>query len=398
MPWRLVDPMTERLRFITDARRRLASFTELCAHYGVSRKTGYKWLHRADCDGTAALAEISRRPQTCPHATPAAIVEAVLATRRRHPSWGPRKLLKLLRRRAPRQDWPARSTVADLLRRHGLVEPRRRRCYPGHPGRPLTPMTAPNGIWTADFKGQFKTGDGIYCYPLTVQDGFSRYLLACRGLTGTTSAESRPVFERLFREYGLPEMLRTDNGVPFATGALGRLSQLSVWWLRLGIYPELIEPGQPQQNGRHERMHRTLKRATARPPAATRRHQQRCFDAFRREYNDLRPHEALADETPASVYQPSPRPYPARLPPLEYPAHFEVRRVSRNGGVRWHKRWVNVSHVLGGEYVGFTEVDDGEWDLYFGPLRLGRFHERTLTVEDALGRLTRRRVLPMSLD
>jgi transposase InsO family protein len=398
MPWRLVDPMTERLRFITDARRRIASFSELCARYGVSRKTGYKWLHRADRDGTAVLAEASRRPLTCPHATPGAIVDAVLAVRRQHPAWGPRKLLKLLRRRSPRQEWPGRSTVADLLRRHGLVEPRRRRRYPGHPGRPTTPMTAPNGIWTADFKGQFKTGDGIYCYPLTVQDGFSRYLLACRGLTGTTYAESRPVFERLFREYGLPEMLRTDNGVPFATGALGRLSQLSVWWVRLGIYPELIQPGQPQQNGRHERMHRTLKRATARPAAATRRQQQRCFDVFRREYNELRPHEALADETPASVYRPSPRPYPTRLPPLEYPAHFEVRRVSRNGGVRWHKRWVNVSHVLGGEYVGFTEVDDREWDLYFGPLRLGRFHERTLTVEDALGRLARRRVLPMSLD
>jgi putative transposase len=398
MPWRLVDPMTERLRFITDVRRRVASFAELCARHGVSRKTGYKWLHRAERDGTAALAERSRRPHSCPHATGPAVVQVVLAARRRHPSWGPRKLVKLLQRGAPRQDWPARSTVADLLRRHGLIEPRRRRRYPGHPGRPLTPITAPNAIWTADFKGQFKTGDGIYCYPLTVQDGFSRYLLACRGLTGTTYGESRPVFERLFRDYGLPAILRTDNGVPFATGALGRLSQLSVWWVRLGIYPELIEPGQPQQNGRHERMHRTLKRATARPPAATARHQQRCFDAFRREYNELRPHEALADETPASVYRPSPRPYPTRLSPLEYPAHFEVRRVSRNGGIRWHKRWVNVSHVLGGEYVGFTEIDDGEWDLYFGPLRLGRFHERTLTVEDALGRRVRRRVLPMSLD
>jgi putative transposase len=398
MPWRLVDPMTERLRFLTDARRRIASFTELCARYGVSRKTGYKWLHRAEHEGTARLADTSRRPHTCPRAIPAPIVDRLLAVRRRHPSWGPRKLLKLLQRRAPRQEWPARSTVADLLRRHGLVEPRRRRRYPGHPGRPLTPMTAPNGIWTADFKGQFKTGDGLYCYPLTVQDGFSRYLLACRGLTGTTYAESRPVFERLFREYGLPDMLRTDNGVPFAPGALGRLSQLSVWWVRLGIVPELIEPGRPQQNGRHERMHRTLKRATARPPAATRQHQQRCFDHFRREYNELRPHEALADETPASIYRPSPRPYPARLSPLEYPAHFEIRRVSRNGGIRWHKRWVNVSHVLGEEYVGFTEIDDGEWDLYFGPLRLGRFHERTRTVEDALGRLVRRRVLPMSLD
>ncbi|MGH8920903.1 MAG: integrase core domain-containing protein, partial [Actinomycetes bacterium] len=310
-----------------------------------------------------------------------------------HPSWGPRKLLKVLRRRDRREGrpvaWPARSTVADLLRRHGLITPRRRRRFPGHPGRPLTPMTAPNRIWTADFKGQFRTGDGSYCYPLTVQDGFSRYLLGCRGLTGTTGAESRPVFERLFREYGLPEILRTDNGVPFATEALRRLSQLSVWWIRLGIYPELIQPAHPEQNGRHEYMHRTLKAATARPPAATPRQQQRRFDAFRCEYNELRPHEALADETPASIYRPSPRPYPRRPPPLEYPAHFEVRRVSRNGGVRWHHRWVNVSHVLGGESVGFTEVDDGEWDLYFGPVKLGRFHERLLRIEDAFGRLAR---------
>jgi len=251
-------------------------------------------------------------------------------------------------------------------------------------------MTAPNVIWTADYKGQFKLGDGAYCFPLTVQDGFSRYLLTCRGLHGTTYAECRPVFTRLFQEYGLPEILRTDNGVPFATGALGRLSQLSVWWIRLGIYPELIEPAHPEQNGRHERMHRTLKRATARPPAPTRSSQQRRFDAFREEYNQVRPHEALNDETPASVYARSPRPYPGKLSPLEYPGHFEVRLVSRNGGVRWHKGWVNVSHVLGEEYVGFEEVDDGEWDLYFGPLKLGRFHERLRRVEDARGNLARK--------
>lgn len=393
MPWRQVDPMTERLRFVTDARQRIAGFTELCHHYGISRVTGYKWLRRADHDGLDQLGELSRRPHTCPHATPAPLVARLIEARRRHPSWGPRKLLKVLRRRDQREGrsvaWPARSTVADLLRRHGLVTPRRRRRFPGHPGRPLTPMTAPNGIWTADFKGQFKTGDGIYCYPLTVQDGFSRYLLACRGLTGTTVAESRPVFERLFHEYGLPAILRTDNGVPFATEALRRLSRLSVWWIRLGIYPELIEPAHPEQNGRHEHMHRTLKAATARPPARSRRRQQRRFDAFRIEYNEERPHEALQDETPASLYRASPRPYPARLPALEYPAQFEVRRVSRNGGIRWHKHWVNISHVLGGEDVGFTEVDDGEWDLYFGPVKLGRFHERLLRIEDAFGRLAR---------
>jgi len=385
--------MTERLRFVRDARQRIASFTELCQHYGISRVTGYKWLRRADHDGAEQLGELSRRPHSCPHATPARLVARLLEARRRHPRWGPRKLLKVLRRRDRREgrrlDWPARSTVADLFRRHGLITPRRRRRFPGHPGRPLSPMTAPNGIWTADFKGQFRTADGIYCYPLTVQDGFSRYLLVCRGLSGTTGAESRPIFERLFREYGLPEILRTDNGVPFATEALRRLSQLTVWWIRLGIYPELIEPAHPQQNGRHERMHRTLKDATARPPAPNARQQQRRFNAFRLEYNEERPHEALQDETPASCYRPSPRPYPAKLPPLEYPAHYEVRRVSTNGGVRWHKHWVNISHVLGEEYVGFVEVDDGEWDLYFGPVKLGRFHERLLRIEDAFGRLAR---------
>jgi putative transposase len=202
--------------------------------------------------------------------------------------------------------------------------------------------------------------------------------------------EARPVFERLFREYGLPQRIRSDNGAPFATQALGRLSSLAVWWIRLGILPDLIEPGAPQQNGRHERMHLTLKRECTRPPRHHRAHQQRCFDRWRQEYNTLRPHEALHDATPASVYAPSPRPYPAQLPPLGYPGHYEVRRVSRNGGIRWHKQWVNVSQTLGEESVGFVEVDDGEWDVYFGPLRLGRFHERTLLIEDALGRLYRR--------
>jgi transposase InsO family protein len=384
--------MTERHRFIADARQRVASFTELCRHYGISRTTGYKWLDRADQSGLDYLQELSRRPRTCPHATAPELVAKLVEARRHHPDWGPRKLLKLLRRQDRHQPWPARSTVAALLRRHGLVLPRRRRTYPGHPGRPLTPMSAPNVIWTADYKGEFKTGDGRYCYPLTLQDGFSRYLLSCRGLTGTTTAECWPVFTRLFQEYGLPEILRTDNGVPFATGALGRLSQLSVWWIRLGIVPELIEPGHPQQNGRHERMHRTLKRATARPPAPTRRSQQQRFEAFRLEYNTVRPHEALNDETPASLYTRSPRPYPTTLAPLEYPGHYEVHLVSANGGIRWQHHWVNVSHVLAGEHVGLVELDSAEWDLYFGALKLGRFHERLLRVEDALGRLARKRV------
>ncbi len=396
MPWRQVEAMKERFQFVRDARQRLMSFTELCALYGVSRTVGYKWLHRAEQSGLDFLEELSRRPHSCPHATPPVLAARLLDARRHHPSWGPRKLLALVRRQDRRHGtafaWPARSTVAELLRRNGLSATRRRHTVRGHPGRPLTPMTAPNVIWTADYKGQFRLGDGQYCFPLTVQDGFSRYLLGCRALLGTTTSESRPVFQRLFQEYGLPEILRTDNGVPFATGALARLSQLSVWWIRLGIYPELIEPAHPEQNGRHERMHRTLKRATARPPAPSRHRQQLRFDLFREEYNAIRPHEALRDATPASVYARSPRPYPSTLPAIEYPSHFEVRLVSANGGIRWENAWVNVSHVLAGEYVGFDEIDDGEWDLYFGRMKLGRFHERLRRVEDALGRLARKRV------
>ena len=251
-------------------------------------------------------------------------------------------------------------------------------------------MDAPNAVWTADFKGQFWLGDSTLCYPLTIADGYSRMLLSCRALTSTQVAESRPVFVRAFQEYGLPGRIRSDNEVPFATQALARLSPLSVWWVRLGILPDLIDPASPQQNGRHERMHRTLKRDCTRPPSHSRRAQQRRFETWRTEFNDLRPHEALADATPASYYRPSPRAYPHRLPPLEYPGHYEVRRVSHNGGIHWRCHWVNVSQTLGGEYVGFVEIDDAEWDVYFGLLRLGRFHEGTLHIEDALGRQHRR--------
>ena len=249
---------------------------------------------------------------------------------------------------------------------------------------------APNAVWTADFKGQFRTGNGVYCYPLTVQDGATRFLLGCRGLLGPTTDGSWPVFERLFRRYGLPERIRTDNGQPFASNALGRLSTLSVWWVRLGIRPELIEPAHPEQNGRHERMHKTLKAATARPPQAHLAAQQRCFDRFRERYNAERPHEALGDATPASCYAASSQPYRARLEPLIYPGHYERRLVSRNGGVRWNTRWVNVSHLFAELEIGFEEIDDGLWNVYFGPVWLGRFHEAVGRIVDQLGREARR--------
>jgi putative transposase len=381
--------MDQRLRFVEDVYRGICSLAELCVRYGISRTTGYATLTRYSEHGPAGLADQSHRPHRCPHATPPALVQEILALQERY-TWGARKVRQLLRRRDPARPVPSIATVHRILEREGRVKPRRRSRRRAHPGRPLAPMDHPNAVWSADFKGQFRMGDGAYCYPLTVQDGASRFLLGCQGLLGTTIEGSWPVFERLFRRYGLPDRLRTDNGPPFASGALGRLSTLSVWWVRLGILPDLIEPAHPEQNGRHERMHKTLKAEAARPPEATLPAQQRRLDRFRRRYNQIRPHEALADATPASCYVASDRPYPRRLPALEYPGHFEVRRVSRNGGIRWHHQWINVSHLLAEESVGCEAVDDGLWDVFFGPVWLGRLHEATNRIVDQFGHPARR--------
>jgi putative transposase len=389
MPWRHTSPMDQKTQFIADYLRRTLSITELCELYSVSRKTGYKWIERYLTSGPSGLEDRSRKPCSSSNQTPQHIVDAFIELRCRHPSWGAKKLLSILQKRHPSWALPGRSTVCDILRRHGLVPKKRHQRHIGHPGKPTTLIAAPNDVWSADFKGQFKTGDGLYCYPLTVADGYSRFLLGCQALSSTRVAEAKPVFTRLFKEFGLPKRIRTDNGVPFATNTLGRLSQLSAWWVRLGILPEFIEPGKPQQNGRHERMHRTLKAETTRPPARTRRAQQSKFDHFREEFNGQRPHEALDMRTPAACYEPSPRKMPNKPPPLEYPDRFEVRYVSANGGIRWNHQWVNVSHVCVGEYVGLEEIDDGVWNVYFGPLKLGRLLERHMRIEDAYGRLKR---------
>lgn len=396
MPWKETSPMDQRLLFIADCARDLDPVAEVCRRFGVSRKTGYKWIARFKQQGLEGLAERPRQPLHCPSAIPTDIAHVLLEARRHHPTWGPKKLLALLARHHPEGRWPAVSTVCRLLKRNGLITSPRRRRRIGHPGRPLTPMTQPNEIWTADFKGHFKTGNGLYCYPLTVTDGFSRFLFDISAFLSPSHELTKPVLERLFREYGLPKIIRTDNGAPFATTAIGRLSRLSVWWIRLGIFPELIEPGHPEQNPRHERMHRTLKAEATKPPSEDHHGQQKRFDTFRHVYNHERPHESLGQKTPASFYRSSDRSLPTRLPKIEYPGHYEVRRVSRNGGVRWNSRWVCVSHVLGEEYVGFDEVDDGLWEVFFGPVRLGRFNERNSKIEDDQGRKYRKNVLPMS--
>jgi transposase InsO family protein len=368
--------MIERMRFITDWERDLYSMVELCERYGVSRRIGYKWLERYEAEGADGLRDRSRAPHHCPHRMPPAVAEAICAVRRQHPSWGPDKILHWLRRRQPTGAWPATSTAGDLLARRGLVKKRRRRRVYTHPGVVAPTTAAPNDLWTADFKGHFRTRDGVYCYPLTVADQHSRYLLGCQGLLSTRGAGVRPIFERLFREYGLPRAIRTDNGVPFATTGLHGLSQLNVWWMQLGIQHQRILPGHPQQNGAHERMHRTLKGATARPPQAQLGAQQRAFNRFRVLYNEERPHQHLAGRTPASAYCASPRPYPGRVPVFEYPGHYIPKRVTNAGTIRFKTRLIFVATALKQHVVGLEEVDDGLWSLYFCNVLLARIDER----------------------
>ncbi len=376
MPWMETCRMTERMEFLMTLDRGLYSMAELCERFGVSRKTGYKWLSRWADEGIEGVRDRSRRPHSSPTRTAPELEELVVEMRKAHTDWGPRKLLRVLARRYPDLTLPARSTVAAILKRRGLIEPRRRRRRSVHPGRPFSHVTAPNQLWTGDFKGQFRTRDGVYCYPLTIADQHSRFLLACDALTSTRNVGVRPVFERLFREHGLPDAIRTDNGVPFASTAIHGLSTLAVWWIQLAIRHQRIEPGQPQQNACHERMHRTLKRKTTLPPAANVRAQQRVFDEFREEFNHVRPHEALDDETPASVWRPSTRSYPNRIPEPEYPGHFIPRLVSNAGHFRLKSRQIFISNALKKQVVGLEEVDDGVWSIYYYDVLLARLDER----------------------
>ena len=376
MPWLETAPMDQRDRFITDHRHGLYSMTELCARYGISRKTGYKWLSRFDEEGRPGLRERSHAPHNCPHRIADEVAEALCAARRAHPSWGPAKLLDWLALRRPELPRPAVSTAGDLLERRGLIKPRRRRRPHQHPGVVPIHAAEPNELWTIDFKGQFKTRDGVYCYPLTLADQHSRYLLACRGLRSTKGDQARGVLEWAFRTYGLPRAIRSDNGVPFATTGIHGLSQLNVWWMRLGIQHQRILPGSPQQNGAHERMHKTLKAEACRPPQGALAAQQRRFNAFREEYNEERPHAALGGRPPASHYTPSPRPYPARLPTIEYPGHFIVKRVTNAGPFRFKDRLLFIANALKQHQIGLEEIDTGIWSIYLGPVLLARLDER----------------------
>ena len=376
MPWKVTDPMNERLQFLAAHQDGLFSMTELCQRFAISRKTGYKWIERYQQEGLDGLKDQSHATRACPHQMPPQVQQALLDTRKQHPTWGPKKLLPYLAKRQPELALPAASTVGDLLERQGLTQSKRRRRTHQHPGTVSMVADTPNAVWSTDFKGQFRTGDGEYCFPLTVTDNHSRFLLGCHALPSVEQAGVFPVFTRLFQEYGLPAAIRTDNGNPFATNAIRGLSKLNVWWIKLGIVHQRISPGQPQQNGRHERMHRTLKAETTRPPDRNQAAQQVRFDAFRAEFNEERPHEALDQKTPASVYVASLCPMPSCLPPPEYAAHLEVRRVSRAGTFRFHSRQIFLSDALIHEDIALEEVADGLWSLYFYNVLLARMDER----------------------
>lgn len=378
MPWKETSPVKERMRFVLDYEEGLFEMRELAMQYGISRKTAYKWLERWEAEGVEGLGDRPPVAARVANRTEAELEGWFVEQRRCHKSWGPKKLLDVLERRRPGLVLPARSTVGEILRRNGLVEGQRRRRREGHPGRPMSVPKAPNAIWGADFKGQFRTRDGRYCYPFTVTDLFSRYLICCDGYLSTSWEPVMESLERAFREWGLPEAIRTDNGAPFASTGIARLTRLGVWLLKLGVTRELIQPGKPSQNGCHERMHKTLKDEATKPPSATLKAQQKRFDGFQSEFNHDRPHEGIGMKRPAELYAPSPRPFPERVPAPEYPEHFEVRRVSRNGGVRWKSDWLNVGHALIEENVGMEEVNDGVWSVYFGALIIGRFDEREM--------------------
>ena len=363
--------MEERFRFVEEWNSEDWNMVELCQFYGVSRTTGYKWVERYEAGGWEALQDLSRAPHQHPNAITEKIEDLVIAMREKHPSWGAPKIRARLGRDQAGLVVPAESTIGAILKRNGLTVCRKRRRKSRPASQPLAHAGAPNAVWSGDYKGWFRTGDGTRIDPLTISDGYSRYLFRCQGLRAADYAHTKPVFDAAFREYGLPDRLRIDNGPPFGCNGESGLTGLSVGWIKLGIVPEWIAPGKPQQNGRHERMHRTLKQETASPPACDFRRQQERFDRFQQEYNYERPHQALGQNTPASYYQPSTRAYPSRLPEVEYPDDWEVRVVSYGGQVRWAGERVFVSHALDGERVGLEQIEEERWRVWFSFYEIG---------------------------
>jgi len=380
MPWKETCAMNERLGFVLEFERGEETLSELCRRFGISRKTGYKFLARYHAEGAEGVRDRSRAPHQRADAVDPEAAERVIGLRQRYPDWGPRKLIDWLERKAPELRLPSASTAARLLKQAGLVKPRGRKRRATPYGAPFVTAVEPNDLWCIDFKGQWRMGNGRLCYPLTLSDAASRYVLVCQGLSGPTHRSTVPHVERALREYGLPRAIRSDNGQPFGSCGLAGLTPLALWWLKLGIIPERIAPGCPQQNARHERMHNSLAKAIT--VGRGMKEQQEHLDRWLITFNTERQHEALGrHQTPSMHYRPSPRPYPSKLAEFSYPEDYEIRRVQPSGSIHWRGREWYLAALLRGEFVGLRPIEDGVWLVFVGQMAVGKLDARAKRVE-----------------
>lgn len=382
MPWTETEPMNEKIKFISAyLGKKEESFTVLCTRFNITTKTGYKYVNRYKELGIDGLKESSRATRTHPNQISSYVEENILEVKARYPTWGAKKIFNWLIQERGDCSWPVKSTIETVLKRHHLIKSSKRQRRVTSYKEPLALCTRPNDIWSIDYKGQFKLGNNQFCYPLTVTDNFSRYLFAVDGAYEISGKQTKNVLMQLFNEFGLPLFIRSDNGSPFATNGLGGLSKISVWLIKLGITPERIRKGHPEENGRHERMHFTLKQETTRPPKSNLREQQECFDNFKLIFNEQRPHEGIQFNRPARLYTPSERKLPHKLNEVEYDSSFlDTRRIRTNGTMKWIGKEIFVSETLIGETIGLKPYSDEEWLIHFSHLPIGIFNEKTLQI------------------
>lgn len=382
MPWIETEPMNEKMKFISAyLDKHYDSFRELCERFNISTKTGYKYVNRYNSDGIDGLKELSRAPINPGNRISEWMERCILDVKHQHPTWGGKKILNWLRQERSEVDWPAKSTIDEHLKRNGLVRPARRKRRVTAYNEPFVLCENPNDSWSIDYKGQFILGNRETCYPLTITDNFSRYLFAVEGMPRISGASTKQVLTSLFRNYGMPRAIRSDNGTPFASHGLAGLSSLSVWLLKLGVTPERIRKGHPEENGRHERMHLTLKRETAMPPKGNQVEQQKCFDQFKKMFNEERPHEGINFQRPSWLYRCSERKFPQKLHAMEYDSSFhKTRKIRTNGTMKWEGKEIFVSETLIGERVGMKPFSEDSWLLHFSIMPIGLFSEKTLKV------------------
>jgi putative transposase len=382
MPWIETEPMNEKIKFISAfLENKTSTFQELCKRFNISCKTGYKYVNRYQLEGVEGLKERSKAPHCHWNQIPEFIENSILELKYHRPSWGSKKILNWLMQEKSEYSWPAKSTIDELFKKHHLVKPAKRKRRAAPYTEPFVVCSNSNDCWSMDYKGQFRLGNQQLCYPLTITDNFSRYLLAVEGNPQISGVQVKQVLTRLFIELGLPLALRSDNGVPFAGNGLAGLSQLAVWLIQLNIVPERIRSGHPEENGRHERMHLTLKKETASPPQWDERKQQQCFNEFKKIFNEQRPHEGIEFKRPAWLYQSSSRNFPSKIPPVEYDSTYEnIRKIRTNGTMKWQGKEIFISETLTGKRIGMKSYSDHEWLLYFSFMPLGIFSEKTLKV------------------